>query len=81
MLPALLLDMLKETEKLRDNVEARRKALQAQLAKIKADTRSAAADEQKRIQNKLSELERALGDGWDHLTEATAAKLNQWLKN
>ena len=73
--------MLKEKDKLRDNVEARRKELQAHLAKLRADTRTAAADEKKRIQNKLSELDNALRDGWEHLTESTAAQLNRWLKN
>ncbi len=73
--------MLKETDKLRDNVEARRKELQANLAKLKADTRTAAADEKKRIQAKLHELDEALRDGWEKLSESTAAKLNRWLKN
>lgn len=73
--------MLTEKDKLRDNVEARRKELQAHLAKLKADTRTAAADEKKRIQDKLHELDEALRGGWDQLTESTAAQLNRWLKN
>jgi len=73
--------MLTEKDKLRDNVAARRKELQAHLARLGANTRTAAADEKDRIEAKLRELDTALRDGWEHLTESTAAQLNRWLKN
>lgn len=72
--------MLSERAELRARVEARQKELEARLAQLKAEghaSKNAAADE---IRAKLRELDRALRDGWEHMTEAVAATLNRWLK-
>ena len=68
-----------QKEELQQRVAAKTKALEAELARLRADARSAARERIERIEAQLSEAAEAVRDGWDRLTEAGAAKLNAWL--
>jgi chaperonin cofactor prefoldin len=66
---------------LRDRVEARKRELEARIATLKADARASARDEVNELDAKLRDLQQTTKEGWEALTEATAAKLNQWLES
>lgn len=68
------------TEELKHRVEARRKELEAELERKKADAHAAAGEDRRRIERKLEELNTLLRDGWSDLTDAVVGKLNRWLK-
>ena len=68
-----------EKTELKARIEAKRKELEAQIAKLKADSLGGANDALGKLQTKLSSLEENLQTGWDNLTEAAAGKLNRWL--
>jgi hypothetical protein len=76
---ALITGMLKKTDELKNRIEAKKHELQARLAELKADTKEDAASARDSIKQRLDELETALKDGWDNVTEAVAGKLNSWL--
>lgn len=65
---------------LRFRVEARQKQLEADLARAKADAAGLANDHMETMQRKLDELQGALKDGWEKVSEGTLKKLNEWLK-
>lgn len=71
--------MLSKREELRDRVEARKHELLAKYNELKADTRKEAGDARTRLKARLDELESDLKEGWDNMSEAVAAKLDQWL--
>lgn len=66
-------------EELKDRINARKHELQAKLSELKADSRHEAAEARDGISARLRELEDMLKDGWDRVSDATAAKLNSWL--
>jgi len=68
-----------EKTELKARIEAKRKELEAQIARLKADSIGGANDSLVKLQKKLSGLEEDLHSGWDNLTEAAAGKLNRWL--
>lgn len=70
-----------EKTELKARIEAKRKDLEAQIAKLKADSIGGANDSLAKLQTKLSNLEDDLQTGWDNLTEAAAGKLNRWLSD
>jgi len=69
-----------ETEELKNRIEAKRKQLEADLAKAKADGQGSTNDAAEEIAKKLEELKTSLSDGWDNLSESVSKKLNDWLK-
>lgn len=71
--------MLTQTDRLKDRIEMKRKQLEARMAELKKDSRDAAAAEREKLESKLSELKMMLAQGWDNVSESTAAKLNTWL--
>ena len=71
---------MSEKAELKKRVEAKRKELEAELAKAKAAARGASNDATKAIQAKLEALQSYLADGWEDLSESVSAKLNDWLK-
>jgi hypothetical protein len=73
--------MSMKTDALKDRVEARKHELLAKFNDLKADTRTDAGDAKAKVKHKLDELEIALKEGWDRLSDQTCAKLDQWLKN
>lgn len=71
---------MSETAELKSRIEAKKKQLEAELAKAKADAHGSANDATEEIARKLEELESHLHDGWDNLSETVSKKLNDWLK-
>jgi hypothetical protein len=68
-----------EMTELKLRVEAKKKELEAQIAKFKADSVSNTNDAVESLQKKLSALETDLKHGWDNVSESIAGKLNSWL--
>jgi hypothetical protein len=77
---AVRLGMLKKSDELKDRVEARKHELMAKYNEAKADSRADAASKRDRIKARLDELDDALRDGWDNVSESVASKLNSWLE-
>lgn len=71
---------MSQTEELKSRITARRKQLEADLAKAKADAQGASNDVAESIQERLDELQTYLKDGWEDVSENVAARLNEWLK-
>jgi DNA-binding transcriptional MerR regulator len=72
--------MMNNTEELKDRVNAKKHELQAKLSELKADARAEARETRTKLQSKLDELEEDLKEGWEKVSETTAAKLNRWLE-
>ena len=73
--------MSKEVNELKLRVEAKKKDLEAQIAKFKADSLGKSNDTLEALQKKLNSLEGDLKSGWDNVTESVAGKLNRWLSD
>ena len=73
--------MAKEMDELKLRVEAKKKELEAQLAKFKADSVGTKNEAIEGLQKKLSSLESDLKNGWDNMSESIAGKLNRWLSD
>jgi hypothetical protein len=71
---------MSQISELKARIHAKRKQLEADLAKLQAEGHAASNTAQAEIKRKLAELDDHLRDGWDNLSEKAAAKLNQWLK-
>ena len=70
-----------EMTELKARVEAKKKELEAQIAKIKAGSISGANDAMEKLQKKLNNLEGDLQHGWENLSESVAGKINRWLSD
>jgi len=68
------------TDELRARVEAKRHELQAQLKQAEADARAEKNEEADTLRAKLAELDETLKEGWENLSDATVAKLNEWMR-
>jgi chromosome segregation ATPase len=73
--------MSKEMSELKQRVEAKRKDIEAQIAKFKADSLGKSNEAIEALQKKLNGLEGDLKSGWDNVTESVAGKLNRWLSD
>ena len=73
--------MANEMNELKLRVEAKKKAMEAQIAQLKADSIGGKNDAIEALQKKLSSLETDLKQGWDNVSEAIAGKLNSWLSD
>jgi chromosome segregation ATPase len=73
--------MSKEVNELKLRVEAKKKDIEAQIAKFKADSLGKSNDAIEALQKKLNSLEGDLKSGWDNVTESVAGKLNRWLSD
>lgn len=71
--------MISRNEELKDRIKAKQHELQARFEELKADSRSEARDERDRVKTKLDELQEAIKDGWDNISDRVTAKLNDWL--
>ncbi|HTE50522.1 MAG TPA: hypothetical protein VK698_06625 [Kofleriaceae bacterium] len=71
--------MLSNTEELKDRIKAKKSELEARYHELKADGRSEARTERDTVKSRLDELQEALKDGWDNLSDKVSAKLNDWL--
>lgn len=68
------------TRELKHRVLAKRKELEAQLENLRADAAAKESEAKRGIQQRLSELDEAITDGWDDMKESTVDRLNEWLK-
>jgi hypothetical protein len=71
---------MSERNELRLRIDAKKKALEARLAKLRVDGTAIANDAAETLETELKELESNLRDGWDNLTDGAARKLNDWLE-
>lgn len=74
------MDELKKQE-LKHRVEAKRKELEADIAKLKADASESGSDALNASRQKLNELNDTAKDGWENMSNATAEKLNDILRD
>jgi hypothetical protein len=72
--------MLGKNDKLRERVEARKRALLAMYDQLKEDTRHEAAEARTRLKAGLDELEHHLKSGWTKVNGDVRTKLNTWLE-
>jgi hypothetical protein len=70
---------MSQVSELKARVEAKRKKLEADIARAKADAQGAANDRVERMEAKIADVRTMLKDGWEDLGESTARKLNDWL--
>jgi DNA anti-recombination protein RmuC len=73
--------VVSQREVLRDRVNAKRKEMEAELLKARADAREQGEKMKGQLEKKLDELNDLLRDGWTNMTEEVASKLNRWLKD
>jgi hypothetical protein len=73
--------MMTNREELRDRIEVRRRALLERFHALKADAHHDAIRARAQVKRQLDELEQYLAGGWDRLSDATRAKLDQWLRH
>jgi hypothetical protein len=72
--------MFKKSDELKDRIGARKHELLMKADELKADTRAEAIQARAKLKSKIDELEGYLKEGWDRVSEATAAKLDKWLE-
>jgi hypothetical protein len=68
-----------QKDELADRVQARKHELLSKYNELKADTRKEAGQKRDQIKAKLDDLEDAIKDGWEHMTDAVRGRLNKWL--
>lgn len=73
--------MATEMTELKARVEAKKKELEAQIAKFKADSLGKSNDALETLQKRLNSLEGDLKNGWENVSESVAGKLNRWLSD
>jgi len=72
-------DISNRTE-LQERIEEKKNRMQAELEKLKADTRSETREREQQLEQRLDELKDHLQSGWDNVSEQVSGKLNDWLK-
>jgi predicted nuclease with TOPRIM domain len=70
-----------QKEELMHRLKAKQKEIEAHIERLKADTSDKARRAQSQLKEKLARLQTSLKDGWDNLTEETAARLNDLLED
>ena len=73
--------MPNQIQELKLRVEAKKKELEAQIAKFKADSIGSKNEALEGLQKKLSSLETDLKHGWENVSETVVGKLNRWLSD
>ena len=69
-----------DTTELRARFQARKKEIEAQLDRARADA-SAMSDEQaKKLQSQLDDLKQATAEGWENLSQSAIDQLSDLLK-
>lgn len=71
--------MLDKSDELKDRVEARKYQILSKYNELKADVRKEAGEARDRLKARLDELEETVKTGWNNMSDAAKAKLNQWL--
>lgn len=70
-----------EMKELKLRLEAKKKELEAQVARLKADSAGAATETLRSLESKLEGIKGDLSHAFENLSETAAAKLNKWLKD
>jgi hypothetical protein len=68
-----------QDDELKNRVEAKKHELLAKYNELKADSRPEAIERRTKLKARLDELEVTLKGGWKSVSDATKAKINQWL--
>ena len=68
-----------EKQELKLRVEAKKKALEAQIAQLKVDSVGGTNDAIDALQKQLNSVQSDLKSGWENMSESIAGKLNSWL--
>lgn len=71
--------MISKQEELKDRIKAKQRELEARFSELKADSRAEARTERDSVKSRLDELQEAIKDGWDNMSDRVSAKLNEWL--
>lgn len=71
--------MIGKDDELKDRIRARKRAMQAKLSELTADSRAEAREARDKIKRSLDELEESVKDGWDSMSESVRTRLNRWL--
>jgi hypothetical protein len=66
-------------QELKYRVEAKKKELEASMAKVKAETAKSSRELKEKIEAKLDSLSEDLKDGWENLSTSAVARINKWL--
>jgi hypothetical protein len=74
-------DMLTKSDELKDRINVKKHELLAKYNELKADANANASGARDKVKAKLDDLEDALKDGWDNMTDAVKTRLNSWLDN
>ncbi|MCA9529513.1 MAG: hypothetical protein KC543_05215 [Myxococcales bacterium] len=69
-----------QKEELKQRVIAKRKELEAQIARLRADSSEASRKEVERLQKQLNHARETIKQNWDKVTDDAAKKINEWLK-
>jgi DNA anti-recombination protein RmuC len=70
-----------KTRELKHRVLAKRKELEAQLERVRADAAAKQTEAATEIQQRLSELDAAISEGWEDMKDSTVERLNEWLRS
>lgn len=68
------------TQELKHRAEAKMKHLEGRLRELQADASHTKDEAVRSVKRQLDELKHAAREGWDHLSDATAKKVNELLK-
>lgn len=69
-----------QTTELKHRVTAKQRELEAKLAEARADATAKGRESAESIKKRLDDLKRIVPEKWDDVREATAQKLNTWLR-
>lgn len=72
--------MVSEKQKLAARLEAKKKELESELARLKADSMDDMSQKSDDLESKLNETKAHLKDVTDNFTEDVAKRVNDWLK-
>ena len=70
---------MNKRDELASRVTARKHELLAKYNELKADTQRDAMEKRDQIKSRLDEIEDAIKDGWENMSDAVAARVNKWL--
>jgi hypothetical protein len=72
-------EAMNKRDELADRVKARKHELLAKYNELKADTKADAMKARDAVKAQLDEIEEAIKDGWENMTDAVASRVNTWL--
>ncbi len=73
--------MSTQSKELKDRIHAKRKELEAELHRLKADASEGTRERAEKLEQKIKEVDRAIEDGFENLKSDTIEQLSDWLKD